>query len=286
MVNTLLITTGGTISCVPGENGLKPDLVGKDLLSYTNYKCDVIDFKLIDSSIMTDPERQEIAKLIWENYDKYDSFVITHGTDSMAYTAAYLACALENFDKTVVLTGSQLPIVYENTDAVDNLNLALKTAFTGDYYGICIAIGGRILPAESVTKFETEGFAAFDNVNRKYLTTPIEKPKQKPRYLTPKTNSVAVLYITPNLSRDIILSYITMEAVLVLLLGAGGMPKHCEAALERLQKAGVKVYIKSQCMYGKIESIYAAHSGVKKFIPVKEESVEYAVYKIMFDLTD
>ena len=91
MINSLLITTGGTISCVPTEEGLKPGLLGADLLKYSNYWCDVLDFKLIDSSVMTDPERQDIAKIIWDSYDRYDSFVITHGTDSMAYTAAYLA---------------------------------------------------------------------------------------------------------------------------------------------------------------------------------------------------
>ena len=264
--------------------GLKPNLKGADLLRYSSYDCDVLDFKLIDSSVMTDPERQDIAKIIWDSYDRYDSFVITHGTDSMAYTAAYLACALQNFDKTVVLTGSQLPIVYPDTDAVDNLNLALKTALSGDYYGICIAIGGRILPAESVTKFDTESFTAFDNVNKHYLTAPLPKPDTMPFYLEPKTNMVGVIYITPNLSRGVILSYVAMDAVLVLLFGAGGMPAVCEAALERLQAAGVKVYVKSQCMYGKVEEIYAAHSGVKKFIPVKDESVEYAIYRIMFDL--
>ena len=284
MTKTLLITTGGTISCMETPEGLKPNLKGADLLRYSNYDCDVLDFKLIDSSVMTDPERQDIAKIIWDSYDRYDSFVITHGTDSMAYTAAYLACALQNFDKTVVLTGSQLPIVYPDTDAVDNLNLALKTALSGDYYGICIAIGGRILPAESVTKFDTESFTAFDNVNKHYLTTPLPKPDTMPFYLEPKTNMVGVIYITPNLSRGVILSYVAMDAVLVLLFGAGGMPAVCEAALERLQAAGVKVYVKSQCMYGKVEEIYAAHSGVKKFIPVKDESVEYAIYRKMFDL--
>lgn len=284
MINSLLITTGGTISCLETAEGLKPGLKGADLLQYSNYYCDVLDFKMIDSSVMTDPERQEIAKVIWENRDKYDSFIITHGTDSMAYTAAYLACALQNFDKTVVLTGSQLPIVYPDTDAVDNLNLALKTALTGEYYGICIAIGGRLLPADSVTKFETEGFAAFDNVNKEYLHRPLPKPTEPPQYLEPKIDMVGVIYITPNLSRGVILSYVAMDAVLVLLLGAGGMPAVCEAALERLQAAGVKVYIKSQCMYGKVEQIYAAHSGVKKFIPVTNESIEYAIYRIMFDL--
>ncbi|MEG2928291.1 MAG: asparaginase domain-containing protein [Oscillospiraceae bacterium] len=282
MTKTLLITTGGTISCRQGKEGLVPDLKGKDLLEFTQYTCDVLDFKLIDSSIMTDADRQDLAKIIWENRGEYDSFVVTHGTDSMAYTAAYLACALGDFDKTIVLTGSQLPILFEGTDGVDNLSLALKTALSGDYYGICIAIGTRILPAQSVTKFETEGFAAFDNVNKTYLTAPILKPTGQPRYETPATNRVGVIYITPNLSRDIIMAYRGMDAVLVLLLGAGGMPLVCETALEELKAMGVKIYIKSQCMYGRVEAVYAAHSGVKKFIPITDESVEYAIYKIMF----
>lgn len=282
MIKSLLITTGGTISCTPSDQGLVPDLRGKELLAYTDYTCDVLDFKLIDSSIMTDADRQDLASIIWDNKDSYDSFVVTHGTDSMAYTAAYIACALQNFDKTVVLTGSQLPIIFEPTDAIDNLTLALKTALSGDFYGVCIAIGARLLPAQSVTKFETEGFAAFDNASKSYLSVPISLPSSTPRFTAPKTNRVGVIYITPNLSEDIILAYKSMDAVLVLLLGAGGMPQICEAALEKLQELEVRVYIKSQCMYGKIESVYAAHSGVRKFIAVTDESVEYAIYKIMF----
>ena len=130
----------------------------------------------------------------------------------------------------------------------------------------------------------TRGADFIIRVDKKYLTKPIPKPDGEAKYLEPKTDMVGVIYITPNLSRGVILSYVAMDAVLVLLLGAGGMPAVCEAALERLQAAGVKVYIKSQCMYGKVEEIYAAHSGVKKFIPVKDESIEYTIYRIMFDL--
>lgn len=284
MTKTLLITTGGTISCRQGVNGLVPDLLGSEILAYTDYSCDVFDFKLIDSSVMTDSDRQDLAKIIWERREEYHSFVVTHGTDSMAYTAAYLACALHNFGRTVILTGSQLPLVFKDNDAVGNLNFALKTALSGEYYGICIAIGARILAAQSVTKLETEGFAAFDNVGKKYLTSPLVPTSGEPAYLIPKTDKVGVIYITPNLSEEIILAYKSMDAVLVLLLGAGGMPKLCETALEKLKDFGVKVYIKSQCMYGKIEAIYAAHSGIHKFIPIMDESVEYGIYKIMFGI--
>ena len=89
MNKTLLITTGGTLSCVETQNGLAPRLTGKDLLEYSSYKCDYIDFKLIDSSVMTDEDRAELAQLIWDKRSEYQSFVVTHGTDSMAYTAAY-----------------------------------------------------------------------------------------------------------------------------------------------------------------------------------------------------
>ena len=89
MNKILLITTGGTLACTPTENGLMPTLTGVDIIEYCKYKdeadIDICDFKLIDSSIMTDEDRAELAEIIWGNRDDYDAFIVTHGTDSMAY---------------------------------------------------------------------------------------------------------------------------------------------------------------------------------------------------------
>lgn len=281
MIKTLLITTGGTLSCMPTPEGLMPTLKGKDILEFSDYKCDVLDFKLIDSSVMTDEDRNEIAKIIWDN-QSYDSFVITHGTDSMAYTAAYLSCALKNFGKTIVITGSQLPLVYQDTDAKDNINLALSTALSGDYYGVCLAINHRLISAKTATKMDTEDMIAFASVTKEYLTKQLPKPVGEKQLCEPSTDMVGILYITPNLLKETILSYKNMKSLIVLVLGAGGMPQSCEQALEQLKEMGVNIYIKSQCFYGKVEAVYAAHSGVKKFLPINNVSLEYGLYSLMF----
>ncbi len=286
-MKTLLITTGGTIACTLSDKGWTPTLKGSDLLTHLPYNTDFIDifdFELVDSSVMTDKQREELAYLLWQKRNDYDNFIITHGTDSMAFTAAYLSCALENFPKTVVLTGSQLSILEKNTDALKNLSLALDIAKKNLYFGICLAFGGRILPASSVTKFETEGFLGFDTNARIYLETPLTLPCEEAKYKTIQKNKVAIIYVTPQFPQELFLAYKDMYAVIVLSLGAGGMPKQYEERLEILQeKHNVKVYIKSQCIYGKIEERYASHEGVKKFIPILEESIEYALYRIMFD---
>ncbi len=286
-MKTLLITTGGTIACTLSSEGWTPTLKGSDLLGYFPYKSnfiDIFDFELVDSSVMTDEQRQELAQLLWQKRNDYDSFIITHGTDSMAFTAAYLSCALEHFPKTVVLTGSQLSIVEKDTDALQNLSLAIDIAHKNLFFGICLAFGGRILPATSVTKFETEGFLGFDTNARVYLKGPLELPTQSARYNTIQNSKVAIIYVTPQFPEELFLAYKDMHAVIVLSLGAGGMPKQYEKNLEMLQdKHNVKVYIKSQCIYGKIEERYANHKAVKKFIPIHEESIEYALYKIMFE---
>ena len=198
----------------------------------------------------------------------------------MAYTAAYLDCALAGFDKTVVITGSQLPLMEEGTDAIDNINLALKAAKEG-YYGVCLAICGRLIPAKTATKIETEGFTAFESVTKTYLSQPLVRPVEKAEFKTPKVKT-GLIYITPNLDKDTILSYKNHEALLVLVLGAGGMLRHQEAAFDELKAQGVKIYIKSQCVFGKVEAIYEAHSGVSKYIAVTQTSIEWAIYALMF----
>lgn len=285
MNKILLITTGGTLACTPSENGLVPTLTGVDIVEYSKYRdeadIDICDFKLIDSSIMTDEDRAELAEIIWGNRDDYDAFIITHGTDSMAYTAAYLDCALPDFGKSIIITGAQLPLPQEGTDAVANLDLAVEAAMEG-YVGTCLAIWHRLIPAKSATKMETEGFAAFESVTKNYITEKQPLPQGERKLIAAPQAKVGLIYITPNLDRETIGRYADYDAVLVLVLGSGGMPKHQEVAFDLLKEKGVKVYIKSQCLFGRVEAIYEAHSGVNKFISVVDTSIDWAVYAIMF----
>ncbi len=282
MKKILMITTGGILACTPTEKGLVPTLRGRDILRAAGLEAEnihTLDFRLIDSSVMTDGDRWELARLIFENRDNYDAFVITHGTDSCAYTRAYLDCALSCFGKTVVLTGSQLPIGRQGTDAVDNLTLAVNTA-QGGYRGVVIAIGGRVIPASLATKVDTESFLAFESVTGEY-SDDLPLPRGEPSLLTPERKT-ALIYITPNLSRDTVKMYSGFDRVIALVLGAGGMPAEREKGFDFLKERGVKVYIKSQCPRGQVEAIYEAHTGVGKFTPLNGTSVEGALYRVMF----
>lgn len=286
MNKILLITTGGTLACTMGENGLTPTMTGNDILKYSKHPeadITVLDCELIDSSVMTDRQRDEIADIIWENRDRYDSFVITHGTDSMAYTAAYLECALKNFDKSIIITGAQYPLGTPDTDAEDNLNLAIKTALQG-YWGVCIAFADKLIPAKTAVKIDTERKDAFVSSDEKYLTAPIAKPAEQPAR-NRENHSVALIYITPALTNSLLLASGDCEKIIVLALGAGGMLKSHEAVLDKLHnELGKKIYLKSHCMYGDIETLYEAHSGAKKFIPVNGSSIEWAVCAAKFDI--
>ena len=126
MKRILMLGTGGTIACVPSADGLVPALDGPAMIRLVPELEEVcaIETKQIlnlDSSNLSPEHWQIIAKAIAANYENYDGFVITHGTDTMAYTAAALSQMLHNCQTPVVLTGAQLPIQAEGSDAPNNI---------------------------------------------------------------------------------------------------------------------------------------------------------------------
>ncbi len=284
-MKTLMITTGGTLACKKTNEGLMPVLKGDDILEFAKDRSliDVYDFRLIDSSIMTDDDRKELSEIILKNKDDYDSFIITHGTDSLSFTAAYLECSLYNLNKTIVITGSQLPLVYENTDAIDNLNKSIEIA-KGGYYGVCAVIFNRVIPAKTITKIETEGFLAFDSIDKKYIEKPISKTDKEFKMRVMNDKKIDITYITPVLKKEEILKKKDYTDIIVLALGAGGMLESQLEGFRAVLESDVRVHLKSQCLYGKIEDVYEAHKGVKEFNILNNISLEYAVYAIKFSL--
>lgn len=115
MTRVLLLTTGGTIASRRGDQGLEPQISARGLLEYmsdlrAHYHIDARDILNLDSSNIQAEEWQTIARAVMENLDAYDGIVITHGTDTMAYTASVLSYMLQNLTKPVVLTGSRCPL--------------------------------------------------------------------------------------------------------------------------------------------------------------------------------
>lgn len=281
MNKILLITTGGTISSVQSEYGLTPDIKGSELLSFVNTdnNIDVIDLEHIDSSLISNEYRINIANIIWENKNNYKGFVITHGTDTLAYTAAFLEVCLENFNKPIILTGSQKPITFKNTDAVSNLQKSVELAFS-DYKGAYVVSWDNIIPAKVCTKISTEDFNAFTQLYPYIKLTGAELFHKK------YTENIAHIMVTPNLSEKFIQNYSCFSAVIVDCFGSGGMMEHQLNALTTLSKNGTEIYLRSACMQGNIDKIYAAHKSVDSFYNLNGCSLEYSLAYLMFKYGD
>lgn len=174
-----MIYTGGTIGMKenPVTGALEPfdfnhllDNVPK--LKMLDFEIEHHQFeKPIDSSAMTPDHWVEIARVIEENYDRYDGFVVLHGTDTMAYTASALSFMLENLDKPVIITGSQLPIGEVRTDGEENLITALQIAASRDSSGrhivreVAILFENYLWRGNRSTKKSADNFNAFKSNN-------------------------------------------------------------------------------------------------------------------------
>ena len=148
MKKLLLLTTGGTIASVETENGLAPAATPQELLSYipqadTFCEVDVRQLFNIDSTNIQPEHWTRIALEIETSFTDYDGFVITHGTDTMAYTAAALSYLVQNAPKPIVLTGSQKPMSAPVTDAKKNLLDSLRFAVQNDVHGVYVVFDGK-----------------------------------------------------------------------------------------------------------------------------------------------
>ena len=175
----LLLYTGGTIGMVQNKDtGAHEPLDFQHLVSHVpelsqlHVTVDTIQFDApIDSSNMNPEHWCEMAKIIVDNYEKYAGFVILHGTDTMAYSATALSFILENLNKPVIFTGSQLPIGVLRTDGKENLITAIEIAAAHDKIGlpmvpeVCIFFQSSLFRGNRSKKFSAEQFNAFASPN-------------------------------------------------------------------------------------------------------------------------
>ena len=155
--NILLIATGGTIASKKSDNGLKPQISPEELMQYIPQVKDICDFHAVqllnlDSSNMEPEHWKMMVHTIHENYEKYDGFVIAHGTDTMAYTAAALSYMIQNSKKPIVITGAQKPIDLEITDAKSNLLDSFLYASDENSQGVQIVFDGKSLQEQGRRK--------------------------------------------------------------------------------------------------------------------------------------
>ena len=154
MKKILLLATGGTIASRETPHGLRPALTAADMraaIGAEDAAVEVIDLLALDSTNIAPSHWQMIARKIAECRTSYDGFIVTHGTDTMAYTSAALYYMLEHIDRPVVITGAQRPLGTPDSDAEKNLRLACRTACSS-FAGVCIAFGGRLIHGNAAKK--------------------------------------------------------------------------------------------------------------------------------------
>ena len=263
MKRICLIATGGTIACVPTENGLSPELTGRDLVKLVGCESEHVEISCtdlfsMDSSNIQPEEWCIIAEAIREKVGSCDGIVLTHGTDTMAYTSSMLSFILRGISIPVVLTGAQYPAVYPNSDGRRNL-LDAVTAATSLPGGVYICFGGSVILGCRAVKTRTTSLNAFESINYPYIATIsdgkcvlLHTPKKTMGFsfsssLDPR---VALVKIVPGMSPQLLdcLKDIDMKGVVVEGFGLGGMHNfrrdHTES-IKKLMAAGIPVDRKS-----------------------------------------
>ena len=280
--NILLIYTGGTIGMVKDfETGvLKAFNFNKLLKSIPELKlldCEIATVSFenpIDSSNMNIQEWIKITKIIEENYSNYDGFVVLHGSDTMSYSASALSFMLENLDKPVVFTGSQLPIGDLRTDAKENLITAIQVASLQEngkpvITEVCLYFEYKLYRGNRTTKISAEHFNAFaspnfpclveSGVNLKVNKFELFKQSNPKKFKTNTVfdDNVMVLKIFPSISRRVvetILSISHLKGMVLETYGAGNASNE-EWFIDLLQNAiqkGLHIINVTQCSGGSV----------------------------------
>ena len=303
-----MITTGGTIASIPSNNGLIPKISGKDIISLMPElknicTIDTLELLNIDSSNISKKHYILMLDTLEKNYDNYDGFVITHGTDTMAYSSSMLACAIENLSKPVVFTGSQLPLKAKATDAYRNLYDVFLAA-SDNVYGVFLAFNGDIHYGDSVKKVYSENFTGFLSINNKtagksdnnkIIWNKLYKNHNiKPVFNKNISEKVFVLKMIPSLKPDIIDVLINMgyKGIIIEGYGAGGVPTaDCEnnfiPAIQKAIKQDVAIVCATQCLYDGVHldkypmGIIAEKYGA---ISCKNMTLEKTLAKLMLGL--
>lgn len=285
MSKVLLIYTGGTIGMVqePASGALIPfdfDHLALQVPELKKFDVELksISFKPpIDSSNMNLEVYEKLAGIIFENYSKYDGFVVLHGSDTMAYTASALSFMLQNLSKPIILTGSQLPIGVIRTDGKENLITAIEIA--SSYQNkkamvneVAVYFEYKLFRGNRIVKYNSEHFNAFRSPNYPALCEAgihlefahsylLPRSEKKLHYFPKLDNSVCVLPVFPGMSSkliDAIGNVKNIRAVILETFGSGNAStdKQFLNSLEKLLKKNIMLFNITQCLQGRVNQGY------------------------------
>lgn len=310
----LIIYTGGTIGMIKdSETGVLVPFNFENLIKYIpliksfNAELSSISFDpVIDSSNANIDFWIKLVEIVRDNYEKYDGFVILHGSDTMAYTASALSFMLENLSKPVILTGSQLPIGLLRTDGRENLIVALEIALAKKdgkpiVPEVCVYFENFLFRGNRTHKFNAENFKAFVSTNYpplaevgvhiKYNNSNIRKPHID--FLIPHTklcNNISILKIFPGMNAGYVKAVLGIDGLKAVVLetyGSGNAP--CDKWFIDLLKdainRGVIIFNVTQCTNGSVsQGKYQTSAELEKIgvIGGVDINTEAAVTKLMY----
>ena len=235
MKNILMIGTGGTIASEMTPSGLTPELNSTQLLSFVpriGEMChvDCVQLYSLDSTNIRPAHWLGVAKAVRENYARYDGFVISHGTDTMAYTAAALSYLIQGSPKPIVLTGAQKPIWFDGTDSKRNLTDAFLYACRG-CGGVQIVFNGKVILGTRARKTCSKSFQAFSSVNYPDLAVVQDDMRcacyPSPVFYDALDDKVGLLKLIPGTPAAVLEFMLDrFDGLVIESFGVGGLPEY------------------------------------------------------------
>ena len=299
----LLLTTGGTIASLPGGEGLEPhrsDVMERELEQLrTYYEITVRDVMCLDSSNISPEQWQTIARSIFELRRGFDGIVVSHGTDTMAYTASAVTFMLPNIDLPVVFTGSQLPLSDVLSDGPDNLRTAFAMAASG-CPGVFLAFDRKVMLGCRAVKVRASGFSAFESVNARYAaqvsnrglvvdTRVLPRARGEARLKSDVSKNVFLLKLTPGLNPAVfdMLAAMGYKGIVIEAFGLGGI-NVLHRGLRGIRRAvedGISVVVTTQCLYDSANlQVYQVGNRLLELgvIQGRDMTTEAAMTKLMW----
>ena len=310
MKNILILTTGGTIASGKTDNGLAALMDSEEILSYVPsiYEiCNIDTMQLfnLDSTNMEPKHWCIIAKSIKENYEKYDGFVVLHGTDTMSYTAAALSYLIQKSPKPIVITGSQRPIDNEITDGKMNLYDSLLYASDDNSHDVTIVFSGHVIAGTRARKTRTKSFNAFRSINfpdiaeirnDNHIVRYIQRNEvlNGPEFHLTLNTRILVLKLIPGIDVRIF-DYLKLhyDVIIIESFGVGGIP--CNEvdsfmnAIADWVSSGKLLVVTTQVTHeGSDMAIYNVGSRIKnkyELIEAYDMTLESVITKLMWILS-
>ena len=310
MKRILLLATGGTIASKESGEGLSPAITSEEILGYVPSlgelcQIDAIQLMNLDSTNVGPGHWLEMAGAIRRYYREYDGFVLTHGTDTMAYTAAALSYLIQDSPKPIVITGSQKSICLDDTDARRNLYNSVLYAVDRDSHDVSLVFDGRVILGTRARKERSKSYNAFSSVD--YPEAAVIRDRKLIRYLAPRAypygaepvfydkleDRVLLLTLIPGMGAEALrLLRDSYQAVILQSFGVGGLPGGGNGplaqAIEEWLGEGKTIVMMTQVPYeGSDMSVYQVGQQVKEkfqLIEAYNMTLEAAAAKLMWVL--